>query len=112
MRRFSKSPLQTAKEALAVGKGALPDYASKFSRKDFTQPQLFAILVLKQFFHTDDRGILQYLKDFKVLQNALKLKKLPHHTTLFHAQQRFLKKTELRPYLEPAYDERDSIWGF
>ena len=34
--------------ALAVGRRALPRYGHRFSRHDFTLPQLFAILVLRQ----------------------------------------------------------------
>ena len=36
---MTKSPIALAREALAVGGEALPLYASRFSRKDFTQPQ-------------------------------------------------------------------------
>ena len=43
---MTKSSLDLACEALAVASSALPAYASRFSRKDFTQAQLFAILVL------------------------------------------------------------------
>ena len=58
MRRMSKSALRVAREALAVGRAALPAYASRFSRHDYTQPQLFAPLVLKQFLRTDYRGLV------------------------------------------------------
>ena len=34
--------------ALAAGKDAFSDYSHKFSPKKFTQPQLFACLVLKE----------------------------------------------------------------
>lgn len=36
--------------ALEVGRRTLPDYAHRFAPKTFTQPQLFACLVLKAFF--------------------------------------------------------------
>ena len=36
-------------------------YSSRFSRRDFTQHQHFAILVLRQFLRTDYRGIVQVL---------------------------------------------------
>jgi hypothetical protein len=107
MRKFSKSPLRVAREALAVGTASLERYPSRYSRKDFTQPQLFAVLVLKQFFRTDDRGILEILEDFDELRRVLKLKKLPHFTTLWHAQRRMLKKGDLQNWLRPASDELD-----
>ncbi len=43
--------------ALAVGKEAFSDYSHIYSPKKFTQPQLFACLVLKEFENKDYRGI-------------------------------------------------------
>ena len=45
----TRSALALARKALAVSSAALPAYASPFSKRDFTQPQLFALLCLKQF---------------------------------------------------------------
>src|SRR3712207_4658694 len=58
MRRMSKSALRAAREALGVGRAALPSCGSRFSRPDYTQPQLFALLVLTQFLRTDCRGLV------------------------------------------------------
>ena len=92
-RRVStRSPVALARTALQVARQAVPAYASKFSKKDFTQHQLLAVLALGQFFKTDDRGIVAYLADLSDLRDALGLKKLPHHTTLFHARRRLAKK--------------------
>lgn len=54
-----KSLVALAKQALAVAKRVLPLYSAKRSRHDFTQAQLFAILVLRQFFQPDYRGIVR-----------------------------------------------------
>lgn len=89
---MTKSPKALAKTALTIAQKALPTYSASRSRHDFTQPQLFAILVLRQFFQTDYRGIVQLLEDFTDLQKTLKLSKIPHFTTLQKAQQRLLKK--------------------
>jgi hypothetical protein len=89
---MTKSPIALAKQALSVAQKVLPRYSAKRSRHDFTQAQLFAILALQQFFQTDYRGIVEYLKDFTDLRKALKLKKVPHFTTIQKAQQRLLKK--------------------
>ncbi|HUN82558.1 MAG TPA: hypothetical protein VMV81_13725 [Phycisphaerae bacterium] len=78
--------------ALRVSRRALPAYSTKFSRHDFTQRQLFAILALKQFFRTDYRGIVEILADMTVVRRLLKLTKLPHYTTLQKAHDRLLKK--------------------
>lgn len=89
---MTKSAVALVREALAVGREALPTYASKFSRKDFTQPQLFAILVLKKFLKTDYRGVVALLAEWSDLRRALGLGKTPDHSTLFYAQKRLSKK--------------------
>lgn len=92
MRSMTKSPVALAREALKIGQEALPPYSSHFSRKDFTQPQLLAILVLKQFFKTDYRGIIRFLQDLSDLRSALGLEKVPHYSTLCYAEKRLIKK--------------------
>jgi len=84
--------MDLAREALKLAQRALPLYGSARSRHDFTLPQLFTILVLRQFFRTDYRGIVQILHDFPNLQKVLALKKIPHFTTVQKAHQRFEKK--------------------
>jgi hypothetical protein len=96
MRTMTKSPLALVKQALRTAKNALPAYSSHYSRHDFTQHQLFAILVLRQFLKTDYRGIIQMLKDFSDLRKAIGLKKIPHYSTLCYAEQRLIKKGLLR----------------
>jgi len=49
MRGMTKSAVRVAREALAVGRRNFPAYGSRTSRHDFTQAQLFALLVLRQF---------------------------------------------------------------
>ena len=46
---------------LAVATETLRPYAGKYSPKKFTQPQLFACLVLKTFLKTDYRGVPAHL---------------------------------------------------
>ena len=89
---MTKSPRAVAREALRLAQEALPAYSSKFSRQDFTQHQLFALLALKAFFKTDYRGLMQVLKDFSELRRDLGLDKVPHYSTLCYAEQRLLKK--------------------
>jgi hypothetical protein len=93
----TRSPVALARKALQVASHALPAYSSKYSKKDFTQHQLVAMLALEQFLKTDDRGIVAYLADWSELRDdVLKLKKLPHPTTLFQARKRLAKKGALR----------------
>ncbi len=62
----SKSPRKVALVALEIGSQALPAYCHRFSPKVFTQPQLLAGLVLKQFFKADYRGITGILADARI----------------------------------------------
>jgi hypothetical protein len=75
--------------ALAVGKDALPDYSHPCSPKVFTQPQLFACLALMVFLRSDYRGIEAYLRDFTAIGEWLGLSRVPDHSTLHKAAQRF-----------------------
>src|SRR5947209_9402204 len=91
-RPMTKSPRAVAREALRLAEEALPAYSSKFSRKDYTRHQLFALLALKAFFKTDYRGLTQLLGDFAELRQELGLGKIPHDSALCHAAKRLLKK--------------------
>ena len=85
----------SASQEYRAGEKALPPQSSRFSRKDFTQAQLFAILVLRQFFKVDYRGIVQLLQDPGELRDVLKLHKVPHYSTLCYAEGRLMKKGAL-----------------
>jgi hypothetical protein len=89
---MTKSPRAVAREALRLAREALPAYSSKFSRRDYTQHQLFALLALKTFFKTDYRGVVQMLADFAELRQDLGLGEIPHYSTLCYAAGRLLKK--------------------
>ena len=91
-RSMTQSPKALARMALRVARRALPAYSTKYSRHDFTQRQLFAMLALKQYFRTNYRGIVALLEDLEELQRLLELKKVPHFTTLQKAHDRLLKK--------------------
>lgn len=89
---MTKSPLLVAQEALAVARRSLPEYASKFSRRDYTLHQLFAMLVLRKFFRTDLRGVVVIVREWSELQKVLQLSKVPDHSTLWHVEQKLLEK--------------------
>src|SRR5262245_12804991 len=52
-RKVIRSPLAVAGEALSATQAALPPYSSKSSRRDSTQHELFALLVLREFLKTE-----------------------------------------------------------
>ena len=96
MSKLSKSPLRVVREALAVARQRLRAYAHKFSPKKFTQPQLFACLVLKTFLKTDYRGLVAHLADHSDIRDALGLKTVPHFTTPQKASRRLLRQPRAR----------------
>ena len=96
-RCMTKSPLALARAALAAAAEALPAYSSKYSRKDFTQHQLFAVLAVREFLKQDYRGIEQLLRDWSDLRQALGLAKVPDHSTLQKAHERLLEKRGSMP---------------
>jgi hypothetical protein len=95
----SKSPLGVAREALAIGSAALRDYSHRFSPKTYTQPQLFACLVLKTFLKTDYRGVCHFLHEWTELRQVLRLERIPHFTTLQKASERLLYAGRVRRLL-------------
>ena len=94
MRRMTKSAVQVAREALAVGCQTSPAYGSRTSRHDFTQAQLFALLVLRQFLRTDYRGLIALVAGWQELRKVLRLQKVPHYSTLAYAAHRLLPEAE------------------
>jgi hypothetical protein len=92
---MTDSPLAFTREALAVARAALPAYASKFSKKDFTLHQHAALLAVKQFLKTGYRQLVAYLADWAELRDVLGLAKIPHYTTIQKAGQRLEKKAPM-----------------
>lgn len=89
---MTRSPRAVVREALRLAADALPAYSSPFSRRDFTQHQLFAVLALKTFLRTDYRGVVAFLGDFAELRADIGLAKVPNYSTLCYAEQRLLKR--------------------
>ena len=104
MSTSSKSPRRVALAALAVARDRLPAYAHRFAPKKYTQPQLFACLVLKRFHRTDYRGIVAILADNPTLCRTIGLEAVPHFTTLQKAARRLLTLAQVRRLLERSVD--------
>lgn len=92
----SKSPRMVAAVALEAGRQVFSDYSHVHSPHKFTQPQLFACLVLKEFEKKDYRGVRQLLEDCADLRDAIGLKTVPHFTTLHKASRRLLQRKHVR----------------
>jgi hypothetical protein len=79
------SPQKVFITAWKLGYARLPDYAHPNSRKDFTLPQLFACLVLKEFLKLSYRKAEAFLKDVPEWWADIEMEKAPHHRTLCDA---------------------------
>lgn len=81
----SQSPRKIFVLAHRLAKTRLPDHGSKFSRRDFTLPQLFACLVLRQFYNLSYRRAEALLADAPSWRRAIGLKRAPDHNTMCDA---------------------------
>jgi Transposase DDE domain len=91
--KTSKSPRRVLQVAYEAACQAVPAHRHKFSPKKFTQPQLLACLVLKEFSRLDYRGLAQHLVDHPDLAGQIGLLTVPHFTTFQKAAQRLLSAT-------------------
>jgi len=79
---------------------SLPDYSSKFSRHDFTLPQLFACLVVKEQMRRSYRGAEALLRDCGHWLKDVGLRRAPDHNTLCRAAAFLLGKLRVRRLLD------------
>jgi hypothetical protein len=98
--KTSKSTLTVAKMAFRAARESLPDHRHIKSPKKFTQPQLLACLVIKEFLRLDYRGMHMLLKEWSDLRAVLDLTKVPHYTTLCAADKRLLGKAKADAMLD------------
>ena len=99
--KTTKSPRRLLIVAYLTGRLCLPDYSHRFSPKKFTQPQLFACLVLKEFLQLDYRKLAALLGDAPDLAAEIGLSSVPHFTTFQKAADRLL----LAPHARKLLDE-------
>lgn len=98
--KTTKSPRRVLECAYLIGQLVLPDYSHRYSRHDFTQPQLFACLALKEFLQLDYRKLASLLQDAGELASAIGLQKVPHFTTFQKAARRLLINRCAQAYLD------------
>ena len=99
MSTTSKSPRKVLRVAYHVGKQTLRNYPHRFSPKKFTQPQLFACLILKEFLRMDYRKLEALLIDTPTLCDAIGMSRVPHFTTFQKAAKRLLVRGRARRLL-------------
>ena len=76
--------LAFARLAFVVAERVLPLYAHNFAQKRYTQPQLLACLLVKEYLNLDYRSAEEVLDASTGLRDALGLKRAPNHSTLWH----------------------------
>ena len=103
MSTTTKDPLALARVALKVGEAALAPYSHPKRPRKFTQPQLFAMLALKEFFGKGFRDVVAWLEKWSELREVLGLKQVPNFSTLCYAEKRLLKKRALPGSLMSAF---------
>ena len=80
-----KSPRKVMRVAHELACHVLPKYASRFSCQDFTLPQLFACLVLREHQKKSYRGAEALLRDAPQWGRGIGMKRVPNHNTLCRA---------------------------
>ena len=96
----SKSPRDVLLCAYSIAQQCLPAYGHKNNPKKFTQHQLFACLVLKNFLKTDYRGVVTHFEDCDSLSELIELSVVPHFTTIQKAAKRLLVSQQAKRLLD------------
>jgi IS5 family transposase len=86
--------------AYQLGKRCLRKFSCKFSRKDFTLPQLFACLVVREHQKKSYRGVEALLRDSDHWCKQIGMKKVPDHNTLCRAFHAILKHSRINRLLD------------
>jgi hypothetical protein len=79
---------------------SLPDYTSKFSRHDFTLPQLLACLCAKELLKRSYRDAEALLRDSEHWCRAIGMNKVPDHNTLCRAAAVLLSRCRVNRLLD------------
>lgn len=101
----SKSPRRVFLAAYEAAREALPAYSHLFSPKKFTQHQLIACLVLKEFLRTDYRGLAEHLTDHPEMARLIDLQVVPHFTTFQKAAGRLLRAAPARKLFDAVLEQ-------
>jgi len=85
--------LPFARVALKVATQVLPPYRTRFSKHQFTQPQLLAVLLLMRYEDWTFREAETRLREHQELRATLQLQAVPDYTTLYRFLQRLPNDT-------------------
>jgi hypothetical protein len=103
-----RSPLELMRRAYELGKRTWPDYDGPFCRRDFTNAQLFACLVVRESQRLSYRRAEAMLIDVPHWLAAVDVERPPDHNTLWRAFGRLLGTRRVNKALEllAADDQR------
>jgi Transposase DDE domain/Transposase domain (DUF772) len=101
--------LPFARIALQVSRAVLPRYRSRFSKRQFSQPQLLAILCLMRYEDWTFREAEVRLSEHRELRQVLGLVSVPDFTTLYRFLQRLDDQTIDRAVGETVRRLRGSL---
>jgi hypothetical protein len=93
--------------AYQLGKQVWPDYSSLFSRHEFTQPQLFACLVLRESLKLSYRRTEVFLRDVPDWLAEISMHHVPDHNTLWRTFGALLKPAKVAPGVWVLHCEAD-----
>ena len=106
----SRSPLELFRRAYALGCKLWSDYDSRFSRHDFTRPQLFACLALREWLHLSYRKTEVFLIDVPQWLTEIGMNGVPDHNTLWRSFGKLLKPRKMNRALDlMASEEEDRL---
>lgn len=95
-----KSPRKVLNSAYSLALAILPNQSSKYSRRDFTQPQLFACLILREHQKKSYRGVVALLEDSPQWRADIGLTRTPDHNTLCRAFATLIKPGRMRRMID------------
>jgi hypothetical protein len=106
----SRSTLELMRRAYALGQRVWPEYDSRFSRHDYTRPQLFACLAVRESLRLSYRKAEAFLRDVPDWLAEVGLARAPDHNTLWRAFGALLKGRRVGRALDlMADDERGAL---
>ena len=83
------------REAHRLATEVWPEYSHQFSRRDFTLPQLFACLVVREMMKLSYRKTEALLRDSPHWLSAIGMTRAPDHNTLWRAFDVLLKNRRI-----------------
>jgi hypothetical protein len=95
-----QSPRMVMRVAFGLARWTLPEHSCKFSRHDFTLAQLFACLVVREFFGLSFRRTEALLNDAPQWLADVGLAKAPDHNTLWRAFDALLARRRCRDMMD------------